>query len=178
MRDYRLVPLAVAFWLTTLAVPALPGPAIIVVIACSTVLALAALVTARDARSTSRIRSPGVAVVLLGIAVGSTLTALHVTSARSGPVRALAADAQVVTIDLEVRTDPRLHSNDKPGREAYVLFSADATRVRGNGAQHRADAAVVVAGSREWMAVSPGQTVRAVARLRATAPTERAAAFV
>lgn len=171
--DLRLVPVAVACWSCTLVVPVVPAR--FSVVAATVAAAVAIVVIAVQGRV--RYASLAAALTCLGVAVASTVTLLHVTAARSGPVPALAARAAVVTVDVRVRSDPVLRPSHGRGAP-YIVLDADVERLTRHGETTRVRTPVVLTGPASWTVVQPGERVRTVARLAPTEPGERAVAVL
>ncbi|MET9023148.1 ComEC/Rec2 family competence protein [Actinopolymorpha sp. NPDC004070] len=172
--DARLVPVALAGWLCTVLIPVVPlVPAAGGAVAAA--LAGVVLVGRRSRPGEVLGRSAGLAC--LGAAVLTSVTLLHVSAARSGPVPGLAANASVATTELRVRTDPRVRSS--PGhRSTYVVLEADVLRLTRHGVTTAVRTPVVVTGPATWSRVEVGQRVRAVTRFAPTDRGERAAAVL
>ncbi|MFD2081485.1 competence protein ComEC [Actinopolymorpha cephalotaxi] len=172
--DARLVPVAVAGWLCTLVVPVVPPvPAAVGAVAAA---AAGVVLLARPSRR-DRALELSAAVACLGAAVLTSVTLLHVSAARGGPVPELAADASVATTELRVRTDPRVRSS--PGhRSTYVVLEADVLRLTRHGVTTAVRTPVVVTGPAAWSRVEVGQRIRAVTRFAPTEQGERVAAVL
>ncbi len=175
LTDARLVPLALTAWCCALVVPLLPRPA--AVVAAIALAALAIPVILADRRRDPSARMTTVAVLCLGGAACTLVTAAHVSVTRSGPIPVLAADAAVATVDVRVRTDPRPREAGRFGT-AYVVMEADAVRVTWHGDITRVSTPVVVTAPQSWSAVRPGELVRTVARLSPAERGERPAAVL
>ncbi|GAA2758554.1 ComEC/Rec2 family competence protein [Actinopolymorpha rutila] len=172
--DARLVPVAVAGWLCTLVVPV--APVVPAAVGAVTAALAGVVLLARRSRRGS-VLGLSAAVTCLGAAVLITVTLLHVSAARSGPIPELAADASVATTELRVRTDPRVRSS--PGhRSTYVVLEADVLRLTRHGVTTAVRTPVVVTGPATWSKVEVGQRVRAVTRFAPTEQGERAAAVL
>ncbi|MFI6872750.1 ComEC/Rec2 family competence protein [Streptomyces sp. NPDC050400] len=142
--DLRLVPPALAAWVTaavTLSAPV--GWTVAVVVVCSAVgaglLGLARAGPRRVARA-------GTGVLLLCVAASAASAGMHGADLRRGPVPGLAAEYARVGVELEVTSDPRLTRPRIKGDHAAptaVLIEADVVRVTASG------------GGREWRTRTP-----------------------
>jgi competence protein ComEC len=174
--DFRLVPLALAAWGCTLAVPGLPLPATAIGVALLLGLA-AAVVALRLPRGKPRL-APAIALLLLGAAATATVTAVQVASAHAGPVPELAAGGAVVTAELQVRSDPVQRQRPGSQRPAYVVLKATVERIQARGLHAETRSTVVVTGSLAWKEVEVGERVRLTGRLAPTDPGDRVAAVL
>ncbi|MYW65657.1 MBL fold metallo-hydrolase [Streptomyces sp. SID8379] len=167
--DLRLVPPALAAWVTAALLLTAPGWwAGAVAVGCA-LTGSGLLVAGRrgrrpaGARDTGTLealhpggRSPGVwripvATLLLCTAAAATSAGLHGADLRRGPVPNLAAQYARVDVELEVTSDPRLTRPRIKGDHtapAAVLIEADVVRVTApDGAVHRTRAPVLVVAS-------------------------------
>ncbi len=142
--DLRLVPPALAAWVTaavTLSAPVRWTVAVVVV--CSAVGAgLLGLARAGP----RRVVRAGTGVLLLCVAASAASAGLHGADLRRGPVPGLAAQYARVGVELEVTSDPRLTRPRIKGDHAAptaVLIEADVVRVTASG------------GGREWRTRTP-----------------------
>lgn len=117
-----------------------------------------------------------VVVALLGGVASATVTSLHVASARTGPVPELAAEAETISAELVVSTDPRRRKSSTPGRPGYVMFDGRIESVTEDETTYRARSSVLVLADDGWANLRPGQRISARGRLSATEPTDRAVA--
>ncbi len=174
--DFRLVPLALAAWGCTLAVPSLPPGA--VATGVGALLVAAALVAAfRIPRQAPRL-APAIALLLLGSAATATITAVQVASAHSGPVPELAAASAVVTAEIQVRSDPIERHRPGSQRPAYVVLKAIVERIKSRGETAEVHTTVVLTGNLAWKQAAVGERVRLTGRLAPTEPGDRVAAVL
>ncbi|CAM5255536.1 MBL fold metallo-hydrolase OS=Streptomyces tendae OX=1932 GN=GUR47_09570 PE=4 SV=1 [Streptomyces tendae] len=125
--DLRLVPPALAAWVTAALVLDVPTGWAVGVVTGSLFLAGALLLVSPR----GRYRTPA-AAVLLCVAASATSAALHGADPRRGPVPELARRYATVTAEVEVTADPRLTRPRVRGDRAVpptVLIEADVRRL-------------------------------------------------
>jgi competence protein ComEC len=160
--DLRLVAVAVATWLSSLAALQTRAP---VALAGAGVAVAATLVVWRW------VRRPGAwagiaAALLLGVVCGATATAARLTARDAAPVAQAAETRAEVTVLLEVRRDPRLLGRDL-SRPASWLIPVWLERIDdGRAPPVRVRARMLVlAGDPQWQELRPGQRLVATGRL-------------
>lgn len=110
----------------------------------------------------------GAALLLLGIAAGSTSTGLRVWARDGSPLTALARQQAAVTIWLVVTDDPRPVSRPAPYGRRPVVVAARATRLMAKGRGFVLGGRIVVlATDSAWAGLLPSQRLRAAGRLAA-----------
>ncbi|MFD7479785.1 ComEC/Rec2 family competence protein [Streptomyces sp. NPDC059837] len=193
--DLRLVPPALAAWVTAaVTVGAPPGPVTAVVVGCLVVAGALLLVVGRirvrGATAYGALRSgawprASVAASLLCVAAAAASAGLHGADVRRGPIPALARQYAQVTAEVEVTSDPRLTRPRIKGDHAAptaVLLDAEVrrvTRAGGDGAvvTTRTPVLVIVdarsprgsprlpGGRSPWLSLLPSTRLRVAARL-------------
>jgi competence protein ComEC len=193
--DLRLVPPALAAWVTAaVTVGAPPGPVTAVVVGCLVVAGALLLVVGRirvrGATAYGALRSGAwprvsVAASLLCVAAAAASAGLHGADVRRGPIPALARQYAQVTAEVEVTSDPRLTRPRIKGDHAAptaVLLDAEVrrvTRAGGDGAvvTTRTPVLVIVdarsprgsprlpGGRSPWLSLLPSTRLRVAARL-------------
>lgn len=193
--DLRLVPPALAAWVTAaVTVGAPPGPVTAVVVGCLVVAGALLLVVGRirvrGATAYGALRSGAwprvsVAASLLCVAAAAASAGLHGADVRRGPILALARQYAQVTAEVEVTSDPRLTRPRIKGDHAAptaVLLDAEVrrvTRAGGDGAvvTTRTPVLVIVdarsprgsprlpGGRSPWLSLLPSTRLRVAARL-------------
>ncbi len=162
--DLRLVPVAAAVWIVTLATGPLP-PAVPAAVAVGAVLAGVLVSRRRD-----RARVLVVLAVLAAVATTAATTAVRGAARAASPLGQVAGD-RPVTVVLEVDGDPR-----RTGGAAAPRLVLDATVTAfadDRGTVHLTAAVVVFAPEDGWADLLPGQQVRArVAVTAAPASTD------
>lgn len=192
--DLRLVPPALAAWVTaavTVGTP--PGRVTAVVVGC---LVLAGALLALGRTTARRVTQYGagrsrawprvsVAASLLCVAAAAASAGLHGADARRGPIPALARQHAHVTAEVEITSDPRLTRPRIKGDHAAptaVLLDAEVrrvTRAGGDGAvvATRTPVLVIVdassprgsprlpGGRSPWLSLLPSTRLRVAARL-------------
>lgn len=189
-RDLRLVPAALATWLTggvAIGLPPAAGGAL------SVVAAIGLAVVVREHRRRSAVAVPGrgasparaprarhrgdgplvggLVLSLAAVAACAALAAIGVHTRTAGWWGELVRDAATVRVTGTVRSDPEPHRGrfDDP-EEAGVRLDLTVEEVVGRGARGTARAPVLVLGPAEWRDVRVGERFRAVGRLRAAEP--------
>ncbi|MBY6349694.1 ComEC/Rec2 family competence protein [Rhodococcoides corynebacterioides] len=160
--DLRLVPSAVGAWTACgLGVAAGTSAAVVLAVACVTVVAGCGLWTAATG-SRRRIVTVAAAALVVTAAFAGT-TALRVDAVAYGPVRAYAEAGRFVGIDGVVSEDPR---EIRGAAATLVVLSVRAHRVASgrDAVTGPADLTVLAAGA-EWMRVAYGTPVTFRARL-------------
>ncbi|GAA3987318.1 ComEC/Rec2 family competence protein [Streptomyces marokkonensis] len=135
--DLRLVPPALAAWVTAALVLDVPADWAVGVVTGSLVLAGVLLLRSVRGRRTARRRAQAaVAALFLCVAASATSAALHGADLHRGPVPALARQYATVTAEVEVTADPRLTRPRVRGNRAVpptVVIEADVRRVTETG---------------------------------------------
>lgn len=175
--DLRLAAPAVAAWLAAMVVLRLPPMA-----------GLGVAAVAATGGTALAWRRPGawwtVAVAALACAAAAaTCAALRVAAAGQGPLRDLAEERAVATLELVVVSDPRRVSTagatpaGPGGRRQLAIVEVRVERVEARG--QRVDVrtpAVVLASDLRWLELEPSMRVRAAGRLLPARPGDDAAA--
>ncbi|HEY6793653.1 MAG TPA: ComEC/Rec2 family competence protein [Kineosporiaceae bacterium] len=189
--DLRLVPAvsaawAAAWWGTAAGAPGRNGLAgAAPAVACLVALGLAAvgLVMSRgvprraDSRGGGRFGAAPVLVLSVMAAVLATCAVACATRYHA-PLPRWAADRAVVEVRAQVTDDPRQVTGGPPGRPPEVAVRIAAHQLAGRGISVRVGAPLLLLGSGAWQAVSAGQTVIAVGRLRAADPGDDVVALL
>ncbi|WAZ21663.1 ComEC/Rec2 family competence protein [Streptomyces cinnabarinus] len=166
--DLRLVPPALAAWVTAALLLTAPGGWAVGVVAVT----LGPAVVLLGARRLAWPRV-SVAAVLLCVAAAAAAAGLHGADLRRGPVPELAREYAYVTAEVELTSDPRLTrprvSGDRTTQTA-VLIDAEVRRVTVGGGPAvvtRAPVLLVVRGARgsPWLGLLPSTRLRVSARL-------------
>ncbi|MGY1803855.1 ComEC/Rec2 family competence protein [Blastococcus sp. SYSU D00922] len=149
--DLRLVPVAAAIWVTTLAAP-LVAPSTLAW-TCVAACLLAALV------GRSRGTAAGVLLALLaGLAVSSATTGVRGVAREASPLRAAAEAERTAWVVLELDGDP--HVLRSPGQQR-VVADATVTRLVERDVTHHLNEEVVLFGpADDWRDLLPGQAAR------------------
>ncbi|MEV4496497.1 ComEC/Rec2 family competence protein [Micromonospora arborensis] len=168
--DLRLAGVAVATWLSALAVLYLSvrSGVLIALVAGAAALALAAHLS-HGARRSVVVRFGWIAVaVLLGVVCGSAATAARLAVRDAVPLAEVVRSGASVTARLVVRDDPRQVSG-APGRPAMQMFSATLSWLSEPGTRRIETPAriLVLASGPGWQDLLPGQRLSAVGRLAA-----------
>jgi competence protein ComEC len=162
--DLRLVPVAAAVWVLTLAAPVLPSSAQ-GAIAAAAVVAAACL--ARRRRSAAALVLLG---VLAGVAVTAATAAVRTAGREASPLADLAADRRTLQVELELDGDPHRVRGAGPAR---VVVDATVTALQDGEERIRlADRVVLFAPADEWLDLLPGQAVRVRAAAVAADPAD------
>ncbi|MER5346524.1 ComEC/Rec2 family competence protein [Streptomyces mirabilis] len=192
--DLRLVPPALAVWVTAAVTVGAPSGRVTAVVVGCLVLAGALLALGRTAAR--RVTQDGagrsrawprvsVAASLLCVAAAAASAGLHGADARRGPIPALARQHAHVTAEVEITSDPRLTRPRIKGDHAAptaVLLDAEVrqvTRAGGDGAvvATRTPVLVIVdassprgsprlpGGRSPWLSLLPSTRLRVAARL-------------
>ncbi|MEV4625190.1 ComEC/Rec2 family competence protein [Micromonospora sp. NPDC049523] len=167
--DLRLAGVAVATWLSALAVLYLSARSgvLIALVTAAFALALAARLTWLQHRSPLAGRYGWVAVaVLIGVVCGSAATAARLGVRDAEPLAELSRTRAPVTVELVVRDDPRAVAG-AAGRPAMLLLSAELSWLRGPDQRKIEIPAriLVLATDPQWRDLLPGQRLTASGRL-------------
>ncbi|MGW4461450.1 ComEC/Rec2 family competence protein [Micromonospora sp. NPDC004704] len=167
--DLRLAGVAVATWLSALAVLYLSARSgvLIALVAAAVALALAARLTRLHHRGPLADRYGWVAVaVLIGVVCGSAATAARLGVRDAESLAELSRTRAPVTVELVVRDDPRAVAG-AAGRPAMLLLSAELSWLRGPDQRKIEVPAriLVLATDAQWRDLLPGQRLTASGRL-------------
>jgi competence protein ComEC len=166
--DLRLAGVAVATWLSALAVLYLSARAGILIAVLAGVAALAGAVhLSHHSRRPVADRYGWIAVAaLLGVVCGSAATAARLGVRDAEPLAELVRSGASVAVELVVRDDPRAVAG-APGRPAMLLLSAELSWLRGPDQRRIETPAriLVLASDQGWRHLLPGQRLTATGRL-------------
>ena len=170
--DLRLVPAALAAWLVAWQVRLVPpGGAVLAAVGLA-VLGVVLLV-----RSPRR-SAAGLAAVLLVAAAAATCTAARVQARDAGPLAVLAERGAAVVVEGVLIEDAR-EVGPQPGGRPLVVTRMRVELVTSAGRSHRLRSPVLVLSAQtRWLALLPGQRVRAEGRLRPTESGDDVAAVL
>lgn len=167
-RDLRLLPPAVATWLTALLLLDAPSPVAVGVAVGAGCCALLLLPFLRHGAAAEAVTAP-LAAVLACVCAAALVVGARVGTVRAGPVTALAEQERRAEFAAEITLDPRLREGIlRPGRAEYVI-EARTTWVQVDGRRVAARVPVVLlASGEEWRRLLPSRQVRATGAFLAT----------
>jgi len=117
----------------------------------------------------ARVREQSALAALTGTATALALVSLatQVSVREAGPVKKLAAERAMVTIEATVAGEPKLvpQRAGRPGGEPLVVTRIDVQTVTGRGSQSAVQSPVLVLGDASWLAVRWQEKVRVSGRL-------------
>jgi competence protein ComEC len=174
--DVRLVPGALAAWLTAVVALQAGHPSAWLVAAA--VAALTGLVLVVPAAAAPW-RAQG-ALVLICAAGAAASSGTRLAAVEQGPVPALARERASVEVHLVVTGDPERHESRTSGRSrSFLVVPARAEQVRAHGRRTGVRSPVVVfATDQHWASLLPSTRVRAFGRLAPARPGEPAAGLL
>ncbi|MCW2737423.1 ComEC/Rec2 family competence protein [Nocardioides sp.] len=154
MPDLRALALGAGAWVGALLVLLLPGR---VALGSTCLLVAAGVSGVRWRRRSAAWLGPLAALVAV-----AGVAALHLTVVATSPLAGLADEGAVVTLRLEVTSDPRIVAGQYGDLQ---VARARATRVEGRGRAWRLDAPVVLMAGSEWPRLPLGTSLETTARL-------------
>ncbi|HTY73824.1 MAG TPA: ComEC/Rec2 family competence protein [Actinomycetes bacterium] len=161
--DLRLLPAAVAVWLTALGATLTDRPAPLLVLGAAG--GVAGVLLLRRGGAARRV----VGVAALGASAMAAVVGIRLLTVRAGPLPGLAAQRAVADLELVVTGDPRARSVRTIGSARApdgVVIPARVLRVSARGRSWRVHSPVVVlAPTRGWARLLPSQHVGVTARL-------------
>jgi competence protein ComEC len=187
--DLRLLPAVAgawvaAWWGTAAGVPARgvaagqrPVAACLAAVTLAAVIWVADWLAGRRRGRRGRI-GPAAVVVLAVMAVVLAVAAARCAVRYRQPLPQWAAGQAVVEVRARVTGDAHPVAGGLPGRPPQIAVQVTAQKVTGRGTTMDADAPVLLLGGEAWRAVTAGQSVVAVGRLRAADPGDAVVALL